>query len=97
MPEMVSDSRPPDRTHGVENTSRDRPTAPDAMRTGAAGRAFIAALGNDFAALGRRVAQSLHAFTERKSTPSAPIRRGGASSRVILAFAKGGAVVAVLG
>lgn len=97
MPETPSDARPPDRTEGAHNAPRDPPSVPEPMRTRAAGRAFMAALGSDLAALGRRAAASFRALAEKKTRRPPLAKRAGAGRRVVAGFAKGIAALAVLG
>ena len=97
MPERPFDSLPPDEADTAQAAAHDPPPVPQGSRTAAAGRAFLAALTDDLAALGRRLARSFRALTERKSQSSAPTKRHGASARVLIGFARGIAVLAVLG
>ncbi len=97
MPETPSHARGADRTDGADNAPRERTSAPDAMRTWAAGRAFIAALGSDLAALAQRGARSLRALAERKTPRPPSTKRAAAPGRVLIGFARGVAALAVLG
>jgi 1A family penicillin-binding protein len=97
MPERPFDSLPPDEADIAQAPAYDPPPVPQGSRTAAAGRAFLAALTDDLAALGRRLARSFRALTERKSQSSAPTTRHGASVRVLIGFARAIAVLAVLG
>ena len=75
----------------------DRASAPaEGSRTLAAGRAFLAALASDLALLGRHVARWFRALTKRASR-SLREQRAGALQRVLVRFAGGTAVLAVLG
>jgi penicillin-binding protein 1A len=85
---------PPDQADGKQRMDHDSAPA-EGSRTAAAGRAFLAALAGDLAMFGRRVARWFRAFIETaaRSQPG----RAGALQRVLIGFAKGCAVLAVLG
>jgi len=97
MREVPSDSLPPDQEGIEQRTTRDPAPEPERSRTLAAGRAFLAAVSDDLAALGRRLAQSFRALTARKSQRSLPTQRASAPRRVVIRFARAIAVLAVLG
>jgi len=95
MRETPFDSRRPDQADGRQRA--DRASAPaQGSQSLAAGRAFLAALASDSAALGHRVARWFRALGERASSRLQE-QRAGVLQRILIRFARGIAVLAVLG
>jgi len=100
MPETLPDSLPVDAAGAGDAPSRPPSPGPRENRTLAAGRAFLAALGADLAALGRRMVRALASAGRRTTHASASggrPTRAGALRRVVVGLARGAAVVGVVG
>jgi membrane peptidoglycan carboxypeptidase len=97
MRETPFDPVPPDQTEGAHQAAPDPSPSGEGGRSLAAGRAFLAALGADLAVLRHRAARWFRALAARRSRPSMPRLRVGASQRVAVGLLRGIFVLAVAG
>jgi penicillin-binding protein 1A len=95
MAETPSDSMAPHPAGIGERTAREPP--PRGSRTLSAGRAFLGALADDLALLGRRLGQSLQSVKQR-TFPAPRLRgRAGTPHRFVIGLVRGFVSVVVLG